>query len=107
MLRTVLRSLAALIALVIILVAVAIAATRAPEKPVADVKPRGAQAPSQFIEVQGLQVHLRDEGPRDDAVPIILLHGTSASLHTWQGWVDALKGQRRVIRFDLPGFALT
>jgi pimeloyl-ACP methyl ester carboxylesterase len=37
----------------------------------------------------------------------VLLHGTSASLHTWQGWTDALKGQRRIIRFDLPGFGLT
>jgi pimeloyl-ACP methyl ester carboxylesterase len=40
-------------------------------------------------------------------VPIVLLHGTSASLHTWEGWVKALKGQRRVITFDLPGFGLT
>ena len=41
------------------------------------------------------------------ALPIVLLHGTSASLHTWDGWTDALKGQRRVIRVDLPGFGLT
>jgi pimeloyl-ACP methyl ester carboxylesterase len=37
----------------------------------------------------------------------VLIHGTSASLHTWEGWVKALKGQRRVISFDLPGFGLT
>lgn len=54
-----------------------------------------------------MQVHLRDEGPRDDPSPLVLLHGTSASLHTWDGWAQALKGQRRVIRFDLPGFGLT
>ena len=30
-----------------------------------------------------MQVHLRDEGPRSDPSPIVLLHGTSASLHTW------------------------
>jgi pimeloyl-ACP methyl ester carboxylesterase len=52
-------------------------------------------------------VHLRDEGPRNDPLPIVLLHGTSASLHTWDGWVRALRPQRRVIRFDLPGFGLT
>jgi len=40
-------------------------------------------------------------------VPIVLLHGTSASLHTWDGWVAALATERRVIRFDLPGFGLT
>jgi pimeloyl-ACP methyl ester carboxylesterase len=54
-----------------------------------------------------MQVHLRDEGPRDDPRPLVLLHGTSASLHTWDGWVAALEGQHRVIRVDLPGFGLT
>jgi pimeloyl-ACP methyl ester carboxylesterase len=68
---------------------------------------RWAPAPSQFIALQGMQVHLRDEGPRNDPEPIVLIHGTSASLHTWDGWSDALKGQRRVIRMDLPGFGLT
>ena len=79
----------------------------APDRPVSELAARWAQAPSQFVNVGGMQVHLRDEGPRDDPTPIVLLHGTSASLHTWQGWSDALRGQRRVIRFDLPGFALT
>ena len=79
----------------------------APDKPVSELKTRWAQPPSQFVDVAGMQVHLRDEGPRDDPTPIVLLHGTSASLHTWQGWTEALRGQRRVIRFDLPGFALT
>lgn len=81
--------------------------TWAPDKPVEELKARWALPPSQFIAVQGMQVHLRDEGPRDDPLPIVLLHGTSASLHTWEGWAEALRGQRRVIRFDLPGFALT
>ena len=79
----------------------------APDKPVSELKARWAQPPSQFVDVAGMQVHLRDEGSRDDSTPIVLLHGTSASLHTWQGWTEALRGQRRVIRFDLPGFALT
>lgn len=54
-----------------------------------------------------MRAHLRDEGPRDDQSPIVLLHGTGASLHTWEGWASALKETRRVIRFDLPGFGLT
>jgi len=82
-------------------------ATWAPDRSVEQLKGRWAQAPSQFIAVKGLQVHVRDEGPRDDPVPLVLLHGTSASLHTWDGWVADLKGQRRVIRFDLPAFGLT
>ncbi len=78
-----------------------------PDRSVDELKARWAQSPSQFVEISGMQVHLRDEGPRDDPSPILLLHGTSASLHTWDGWVDALKNDRRVIRFDMPGFGLT
>lgn len=79
----------------------------APDRPVEELKARWAPAPSQFIELMGMQVHLRDEGPRDDAEPLLLLHGTSASLHTWEGWVTDLKRTRRVISVDLPGFGLT
>jgi pimeloyl-ACP methyl ester carboxylesterase len=96
----------ALLATVVALAA-GIAASWAPDVPVDTLKSRWASAPSQFVAVQGMQVHLRDEGPRDDPSPIVLLHGTSASLHTWEGWVQALRGQRRLIRFDLPGFGLT
>ena len=87
--------------------AIGLVASWAPDQPVDQLKARWARPPSRFLEVDGLQVHLRDEGPHDDPVPIVLLHGTSASLHTWEGWAQALRDKRRVIRFDLPGFALT
>jgi len=82
-------------------------ATLEPDRPVNTLTARWAPPPSEFIEVDGLRVHLRDEGPRDDPQPVVLLHGTSASLHTWQGWADALTARHRVIRFDMPGFGLT
>ena len=44
---------------------------------------------------------------KNDRTPVVLVHGTGASLHTWDGWVSGLKSKRRVIRFDLPGFGLT
>ena len=78
-----------------------------PDRPVDELKARWAPPPSQFVDVAGMKIHLRDEGPREDPSPIILLHGTSASLHTWDGWTESLKQQKRVIRFDLPGFGLT
>ena len=87
--------------------AVAVALSRAPDRPVESLVARWAPPPSDFVEVKGQLVHLRDEGPRGDPVPVVLLHGTGASLHTWDGWVAALKPHRRVIRFDLPGFGLT
>lgn len=91
----------------VLAVAAFVALSWAPDKTLAELAPRYAPPPSQFMDVMGMQVHYRDEGPRNDPEPIVLLHGTSSSLHTWQGWADALKGQRRVIRCDLPGFGLT
>ncbi len=95
------------IGVLIMLTTLAVAISRAPDRPVDTLVARWAPPPSNFIDLRGMLVHLRDEGPRDDPQPIVLLHGTSASLHTWEGWVRALKGQRRVISFDLPGFGLT
>jgi pimeloyl-ACP methyl ester carboxylesterase len=105
--KLVARSLLLLLAGVLFFCAVGLVLTWAPDQPVDELKVRWAPPPSRFIEVNGQQVHLRDEGPHDDPAPIVLLHGTSASLHTWEGWARALRGQRRVIRFDLPGFGLT
>ncbi len=91
----------------LLLTALAVSLSRAPDRPVESLVARWAPPPSDFVEIKGQLVHLRDEGPRDDPLPIVLIHGTGASLHTWEGWVKALKGQRRVISFDLPGFGLT
>lgn len=54
----------------------------------------------------GARAHLRDEGPRDAPV-LVLLHGYASSLQTWDGWAAALATQYRVIRFDFPGHGLT
>lgn len=91
----------------LVALAAALAWSWAPDRGVDTLKARWATPPSHFVTLQGMQVHLRDEGPRDDPEPIVLIHGTSASLHTWDGWTAALKGERRVIRMDLPGFGLT
>ena len=75
--------------------------------PVEDLKKKYTNVASQFTEVDGLQVHFRDEGNPNDSLPIVLVHGTGASLHTWEAWVTALKGEHRVITFDLPAYGLT
>ncbi len=87
--------------------AVVLALSRAPDRPVESLVARWAPPPSDFVDVKGQVVHLRDEGPRHDPLPIVLIHGTGASLHTWAGWVRELRGQHRVISLDLPGFGLT
>ena len=90
-----------------ILSAIALTLAHAPDRSVESLVARWAPPPSDFMQVKGQFVHYRDEGPRNDPLPLVLIHGTSASLHTWEGWVAALKGQHRVISFDLPGFGLT
>lgn len=86
---------------------VVVAANWTPDRTVESLKPRWAQAPSQFIFLDGMEVHVRDEGPQDDPSPIVLLHGSGASLQTWNEWVLLLKEDHRVISFDRPGFGLT
>jgi len=62
---------------------------------------------SQFTTLQnGLKVHYRDEGIMDGPT-LVLVHGFSASLHTWEPWVKELGGAYRIISLDLPGHGLT
>jgi pimeloyl-ACP methyl ester carboxylesterase len=105
--RLALRFLAWTFAVLAALVAGFIVVNRVPDRPVEALTARWAQPPSQFAEIAGMRVHFRDEGPRDAALPIVLLHGTGASLHTWDGWTAAIADQQRVIRYDMPGFGLT
>lgn len=73
---------------------------------VEELKPKYANAASRFVEVDGLTVHYRDQGPREAPV-LVLLHGSSASLHTWEGWEARLKNDFRVVSVDLPAHGLT
>jgi len=91
----------------LMLTALAVTLTHAPDRSVDSLVTRWAPPPSDFMYVKGQFVHLRDEGPRDDTTPLVLIHGTASSLHTWQGWVGDLRARKRVITFDLPGFGLT
>ena len=69
-----------------------------------DLKKEYANEHSKFIEINGMQVHYRDEGK---GFPIVLIHGTASSLHTWNAWTKSLVKTNRVIRMDLPAFGLT
>lgn len=72
--------------------------------PVEELREKYTNETSQFREVQGMQVHYREEGK---GMPVVLLHGTAASLHTWEEWTKTLRKSYRVISLDLPAFGLT
>ncbi|MGA1342054.1 MAG: alpha/beta fold hydrolase [Hyphomonas sp.] len=66
-----------------------------------------ANADSRYLAFgDGMRVHFRDVGPRD-AHTLVLVHGFSASLHTWEPWVSNLEQDYRVITLDLPGHGLS
>ena len=79
---------------------------RTPDLPLEELKQRYTNGSSQFMPIAGMQVHYRDEGPRTDTLPLLLLHGTASSLHTWDSLVPFLT-EKRIIRLDLPGYGLT
>ncbi|WP_206741137.1 MULTISPECIES: alpha/beta fold hydrolase [Hyphomonas] len=53
-----------------------------------------------------VEIHFTDSGPRDAPV-VVLVHGYSASLQTWDAWARKLRKDYRVIRLDLPGHGLS
>ena len=59
---------------------------------------------SKFLNVDGVRIHYRDEG---SGPPLVLIHANFGSLLSWDGWVDSLKDQHRVLRFDMTGHGLT
>jgi len=63
-------------------------------------------APSDRMNVLGVDLHVRDSGPRD-APAVLLIHGFGSSLHTWEPWAQDLSQQLRVVRLDLPGSGLS
>lgn len=80
---------------------------RTPDVPMDELKARYASPASQFLEVSpGFFVHVRDEGLRS-APALFLVHGSNASLHTWEPWVERLKTRYRIVSLDLQGHGLT
>lgn len=83
------------------------AAFKVDDIPVADLRAKYGSPASRYVTLApGTEIHVRDEGPRD-GFPIVLLHGSNASLHTWEPWVERLKSRYRVISFDFPAHGLS
>ena len=72
--------------------------------PVEKIQDQYVDEVSQFIEIDKLRVHYKDEGYGE---AILLLHDSVTSLHIWDEWAKLLTPHFRVIRLDLPGFGIT
>ncbi|WP_375204107.1 alpha/beta fold hydrolase [Hyphococcus sp.] len=74
--------------------------------PASDLEKTYLTASDRFVNIAGARVRVREEGPADAPV-ILLIHGFTHSLETWDAWAAALKSDYRVVRYDLLGHGLT
>lgn len=77
---------------------------RSPDKSVEELKTLYTDEQSQWVEIEGIPVHYKKEG---SGPAVILVHGTGASLHTWDDWTEVLDDNYTVYRMDIPAFGLT
>ena len=100
------RTLAVILTIVAVLAAGWLALRRA-DIPYDTLETIYATRDSQFMTLDdGLKIHFTDTGPKDRAA-IVLVHGFSSSLHTWDAWKTNLEADFRVISLDLPGHGLS
>jgi pimeloyl-ACP methyl ester carboxylesterase len=60
---------------------------------------------SEFIDINGLSVHLKKRGQGEPV--FVLLHGFAASLYSWQRVMEPFSQLGSVIAYDRPGFGLS
>ncbi|MBK6598049.1 MAG: alpha/beta hydrolase [Proteobacteria bacterium] len=70
----------------------------------AELRQEFAQPPSRFLAIDGVPIHVRDEGA---GPPLLLINGRLGSLHMWDPWMPALARRFRVIRMDYPPTGLS
>lgn len=104
MIKKLLRWLLYILGGIVLLVFIAVLSLIRPDISVERLLDKYTNETSTFLEVDGMEVHIMDEG---EGPALFLIHGTFASLHTWDDWTGAISDSFRVIRLDLPGFGLT
>jgi pimeloyl-ACP methyl ester carboxylesterase len=96
-----------LIVLAILLLAVLVGPLLVPVPPLSGLRPAKelADADSQFIRLNNLDVHIKTRGQGEPV--FVLMHGFGASLYSWNKVMDRLGEVGTVIAFDRPAFGLT
>lgn len=77
-----------------------------PDKSRRELEARYLDAPGDILPLAGMELHVRDSGPKNGPA-LILLQGFGSSLHTWEPWARELSSEYRVIRIDMPGAGLS
>lgn len=107
MLKSILRYLGYLIILLLILAVGGFFYLKTPDSDPETVRKKYTNQYSKFADNgKGMKVHYRDQG-NPDGPPLMLIHGSSASLHTFEPMIKYLKDKYRIISLTLPGHGLT
>ncbi len=70
----------------------------------ADLQARYTDERSRFITIDGVPIHVVEEG----AGPLlVLLHGHLGSVRQYEAWAEVLRADYRVIRLDVPPYGLS
>ena len=94
------------VVILLALVVIVVSAVRF-DKSKGDLLPIYTNTASQFLALpDGAIAHVRDQGNKAGPV-IVLVHGSNASLHTWEPWIAILGAKYRIVTMDMPGHGLT
>lgn len=88
-----------------LLMGVSACKAKQPNKAEPEISIQAATA-DKYLNIDGLKVRYKVEGTSDKPT-LVLLHGFTSSLESWDSFVTELEGNYRIIRLDLPGHGLT
>jgi pimeloyl-ACP methyl ester carboxylesterase len=103
--RHFLRSVGIILAILLAVVLIGPFLIPVPAAPGTEPPQQLADPDSQFIEINGLSVHVKTMGQGEPV--FILLHGFGASLFSWHAVMEPLSQHGTVIAYDRPAFGLT
>lgn len=97
----------ALIVLAVLLALVIIGPLVVPLPALSDTVPpeQLADPDSQFVDINGVDVHYKEAGQGNTA--LLLLHGFASSTYSWREVMEPLAEDAHVVAFDRPAFGLT
>ncbi len=109
--KRILLGLLVLVGIAALLLAGGYFALKRPDVPYETLAARYENGASRYVDLpSGVRMHYRDQG---EGPTLLLIHGFSASLHTWEPWVERLAtgadrlNDYRIVSIDLPGHGLT
>ena len=69
-----------------------------------DLRQKYSDSSDQYIDIEGTSVHYKDEG---QGPPLLLIHGSTSTLRSFDSLAEILKSRYRVIRYDVPPTGLS